>query len=227
MTFHILAIGQSNVANHCGSPSESAFGEVMYEGQIHQMKDPIFGGTGDLGSVWPRLANRLHDENLCERLRLTMAAQGNASIEEWAPGGAAFEIAAARLDAGDGDGVTHVIFQQGEKDTLLETAEQEYAERFLRLHEAISARIGVLPWIICQSSYRFGVTSAAVIAAQKHLAHAISAAVAGPYLDALGSDFRSDDTHFNDAGLDVFAESLSKILAQNTRYTQSILTKSQ
>ena len=109
--------------------------------------------------------------------------------------------------------VIQVVFQQGEKDTLLETTQADYVATFRRMYDAVVDRIGQTPWLLCQSSYRMGVVSPAVIAAQVELADTIPDISAGPNLDRLGSDFRRDDTHFNDAGLEAYAADLARLLS--------------
>jgi hypothetical protein len=212
---HILAIGQSNLANHCGTPAASDFGEVVHHGATSPLKDPIAGGTGDLGSVWPRVADELQRQQWPGSLRLTLAAKGGTSVQEWAPGGPCYEALTERFARGDGEGVTHVVWQQGEKDTLLETTAAAYTTDFLRMYDGITAVIGVVPWIICRTSYRFGVTSDAVVGAQSELASSLELAIAGPDLDSLGPAFRRDDTHFNDEGLSRFAAMLAQVIVQN------------
>lgn len=208
MQLHILAVGQSNLSNHCGSLQKSESGRAMLEGETHPLHDPIPGGTGTLGSVWPRFAEQLKAQIPDLDLQVTLTARGGTSIEEWAPGGPCFEALEARLEAGDATSVNLVVFQQGEKDTLLETSEADYSARFHKLHAAVTKRLGSLPWIICQSSYRFGVVSPAVVSAQKALASSLPNTYAGPDLDAFGEEFRRDNTHFNDLGLDIFAREL-------------------
>lgn len=209
---HVLALGQSNLANHCGTPAASDFGEVVHEGATHALRDPIPGGTGDLGSVWPRVADELRRHGSNVPLRLTLAAKGGTSVNEWAPGGPCYQALTERFARGDADGVTVVVWQQGEKDTLLETSEAAYTADFLRLYDGVTEVIGQVPWVICRTSYRFGVTSPGVVAAQTKLAANLAGAVAGPDLDSLGSEFRRDDTHFNDEGLARFAAMLAGMI---------------
>ena len=213
MSIHILAIGQSNIANHCGSIKHSEYGKVLFNGQLVPLEDPIPGGSGTSGSVWPRLAESLYNQGYQDKLRVTLTAQGGASIDDWAPGGIYFDILNQRSNCGDLNGVTHVVFQQGEKDTMLKTSKEKYISSFLSLHYSVIDLIGDLPWIICESSYRFGETSTEVTVAQEQLAHSLSRATLGPNLDLLGTEYRTDNTHFNDRGLVEFANALSiKIL---------------
>lgn len=204
----VLGIGQSNIANHCGSPGRSSLGEVVFGGDVHPMSDPVPGGTGDLGSVWPRVAAELDRRGWADSFRLTLAASGGTSVGEWGPDGSLYAALVERLAGEDGRGTTHVVFQQGEKDTLLGTSEADYTRDFMRLYDGLADVVGDARWIICRSSYRFGVTSPDVVAAQTRLAATVPGAVAGPYLDELGPALRRDDTHFNDEGLARFAELL-------------------
>lgn len=207
---HILAIGQSNLANHCGTPRESGPGEVLFAGRVMRLCDPVPGGTGQDGSVWTRVSPLLAGHLPARMLRLALVARGGTSVSEWAPGGACFDELEARLAAGDARNARMIVFQQGEKDTLLQTTAKDYEAHFRALHDALTARLGLLPWIICRASYRFGVTSASVIAAQDRLVATLPLAYAGPALDRFGRSFRRDDTHFNDEGLDAFAEELTR-----------------
>lgn len=209
---HILAIGQSNLANHCGTPATSDFGKVVHGGALHSMSDPIPGGSGNLGSVWPRVAEELRRRRSREPLKLTLAAKGGTSVSEWAPGGPCYEALTERFAMGDGEGVTTVVWQQGEKDTLLETSEADYTADFMRMYDGITVAIGQVPWVICRTSYRFGVTSPEVVAAQTKLAASLIGGVAGPDLDTLGGEFRRDDTHFNDEGLMRFGAMLAGLI---------------
>lgn len=217
MNLHILAVGQSNSANHCGSLDSCEFGDVVFEASLHAMKDPVPGGSGNLGSVWPRLARKIQQTGSFESMKLTLASQGGTSISEWAPGGTCFKMIEERHASGDLDGVTHVVFQQGEKDTLLQTTSEEYIRHFQAFYEAMSSLLGNCLWIICKSSYRMGVTSDAVTTAQKILADSLKDSIQGPDLDQLGAAFRRDDTHFNDSGLEVFASELFAVLCHLTR----------
>lgn len=56
-----------------------------------------------------------------------------------------------------------------------------------------------MPWMVSQTSYISGQTSAAVIAAQQAVVNGIDI-FAGPYTDQYGSAYRYDNTHFNLAG---------------------------
>lgn len=209
--FNLLGLGQSNIANHGGARREAPGASVRFDGAIVPLADPVPGGSGSDGSVWTRLAPLLSDggrNDVC----VTLAGQGGTSVAEWLPGGMLFSKLEQRISLGDTNNITHVIFQQGEKDTLLGTTTEVYEASFKTLFDAVNARIGEVPWIICRSSWRFGVVSEAVTSAQTRLAETLPGAIAGPDLDLLGTDYRRDNTHFNDRGLDAFADGLASCL---------------
>lgn len=211
---HVLAIGQSNLANHGAEAHQSAHGRCFDTGfDVRPLSDPIPGGTGKSGSIWPLVADRLRREAPEMEFGLTLRAQGGTSVEDWSPGGACHEILMETL-LGRGTSVplpTHVVWHQGERDTMLGTSSDEYRARFLLLHRAVQAFLSV-PWIICRASYRKGVTSDVVISAQERLIAEMPDAVAGPNTDLLGSTFRHDDTHLNHQGQAAFARNLAEVL---------------
>ena len=121
---------------------------MLFAGRVMRLCDPVPGGTGQDGSVWTRVSPLLA-EHLPERiLRLALVAQGGTSIAEWAPGGACFHELEARLATGDALNARMIVFQQGEKDTLLQTTAEDYETRFRALHDVLTARLGLLHRII-------------------------------------------------------------------------------
>lgn len=201
---HILVLGQSNVANHCGRPLSAARGRVWHEGSLVPLADPIPGGSGQKGSVWTRVAPRMGEDFI-----VSLRAQGGTGSDDWAEGGrchAALKSSLAALAACPHP-VHAVVFHQGERDTLLRTTQADYEQRIRTLFAMVSAAIRV-PWIICRASWRMGETSAAVIAAQNALIGSLPGALAGPDTDRFGDDLREDRTHFSDAGLEQFAAAL-------------------
>ncbi|MCB1356944.1 MAG: hypothetical protein KDK53_10760 [Maritimibacter sp.] len=206
---HILALGQSNVASHGRPKAASAVGRLHWNGDFLPLNDPLQGGTGRDGSVWTRVAPRLAEAGLSQDPVFTVLAQGGTAVADWAPGGKCFAILEAALPTllRCLVPVSHVVFHQGERDTLLGTDRAAYRDSFAALKARVDADLPV-PWILCRASYRFGVTSAEVRAAQVALAQDDPMVVSGPDTDQFGSDCRHDDTHFNALGLDRFAAAL-------------------
>ena len=210
---HILAIGQSNLASHGHPRSASPIGRLHWNGEFLPLSDPLKGGSGQGGSVWTRLAPRLSAEGLTADPLFTVLAQGGTSIVDWAPEGKCFralETALPRL-AECPVPVTHVVFHQGERDTLLGTGMSHYMECFSRLKSRLDAVLPVC-WLLCRASYRFGITSSEVRSAQSALMKDDPMIQEGPDTDQFGSGYRYDDTHFNAEGLDRFADALVEAL---------------
>lgn len=211
---HILVLGQSNVASHGKPKSQSAFGKVYHQGRFLALADPIPGGTGADGSVWTRVAPLLKERLPLSEFVVSVLAQGGTAVSDWSTGGKCFEAMRQALPqiANCPVPVTHVLYHQGERDTLLETDQTTYVAQFSKLHEEVSKTFDV-PWIVCRVSYRMGVTSADVIAAQDEIIGATPGFIAGPNTDQFGSDYRYDDTHFNERGLNAFAGLLADTFA--------------
>ncbi len=207
---HLLVLGQSNVANHGDGKSASHHGWVDGGANTQlTMADPIYGGTGQQGSIWPRVAEILHQKQ-GGTLGLTLHAVGGTSVEDWAPNGRLHQPLLDSLPQLGGR-VTHIVWHQGERDTLLGTSQADYAERLTALHSAVACILPV-PWIICRASYRADQTSDKMLAAQTAVLTKIPGCIAGPNTDTLGSEFRRDGTHFNAQGLDSFAAMMAQTL---------------
>lgn len=217
-TVHILALGQSNIANHGFPTMSSPFGGAMFRGERRPMADPIPGGSGEGGSVWPRLADRVAASGMAEDLLVTLRAVGGTSIGDWSEGGAQFDALMADLPeiATASPPVTHVLWHQGERDTLLGTSAETYEARLTALHAAVSRRLPDAVWIVCRASHRAGVRSDAVRAGQDAFIARAPRCVAGPITDQLGAAFRYDDTHFNAQGLLSFSQMLADALRAAT-----------
>lgn len=216
MQYHLLVLGQSNVANHgVGEAVVAKGGGVWYGGTMRPLEDPILGGTGKGVSIWPRVVNGLLDNGIVSDVVVSLRAVGGAGSDEWCAGGKHFH--ALMNDTSSISAcptpVTHVIFHQGERDTLLNTDQQTYVQRIGSLIEAVSGTWSGTTWIMCRASYRMGVTNAAVIAAQNDLIARHAHCRPGPETDAFGAEYRCDNTHFNTRGLDAFAEEMRVALS--------------
>lgn len=208
---HILVLGQSNVANHGQGRRRSTWGACWHDGVKLPLNDPIPGGTGQEGSVWTRLAPLLEHAGDIGDFSVTVLAEGGTSMADWAAGGRChrrLKEAVPQIQALD-EGITHLLFHQGERDTLLRTTSEAYFTDFLTLHELTSSLWPRCPMFVCMASHRMGVTSAAVRSAQKRIQREVPICIPGPDTDALGSELRRDDTHFNERGLEVFARQLA------------------
>ncbi len=211
---HILVLGQSNVANHGSGARQSNWGSCWCDGIRRRLADPLPGGTGEEGSVWTRLGPLLKGRGTISNFSVTVLARGGTSSADWAAGGKCYKrlLSAVPIVESSTEPVSHLLYHQGEKDTLLMTSSEAYFEQFLTLHEFISTTWPQLPFIVCTASHRDGVRSEAVRRAQNRIQTQLAGCQPGPDTDTLGSEFRRDDTHFNEAGLDAFARMLAATL---------------
>lgn len=214
---HLLVLGQSNVASHGDGRARSAVGSMVNPaGLMMPLADPVRGGSGQGGSIWPRVADRAVDAGLCDRLVVTVRAVSGASVESWARGGDNFTALKGEINriAAGSPPVDLVVWHQGERDTKDGTRTRPYVVRFKELHAMVGAALPGVEWLVCRASYRMGVTSKHVLRAQDQIAK-LSGIHAGPDTDTvLGPELRFDDTHLSAAGLDRFADEIVAALAR-------------
>ncbi|MEM8551965.1 MAG: TIGR00180 family glycosyltransferase [Pseudomonadota bacterium] len=214
-TLHIIAVGQSNIANHGVGRARSDFGAAMLGGERAPIADPIPGASGAEGSIWPRFADNMAARSDIADLILTNIAQGGTSADDWAPGGPHHERLTEALAAAAGrtNVLNVVVWHQGERDTLLGTSRATYAAALRDIRDTVRAMLPGAHIVICRASLRAAQTSRAVITAQTNVALAHEDCVLGPNTDVLGASYRRDGTHFNTEGLDAFADLLCDTIA--------------
>jgi len=208
---HLLVLGQSNVASHGQGRRASAWGTCWSDGKAYPLADPLPGGSGKEGSVWTRLAPLLERRGDLESFAVTVLAQGGTSMADWAVSGKCHArlLKAAPVIHAATEPVSHVLYHQGERDTLLKTGCDAYFDGFVSLHQTITKLWPGAPIIVCTASHRMGVRSEAVRLAQRRIQTELDGCIAGPDTDTLGSALRRDDTHFNEEGLAAFADLLA------------------
>lgn len=212
----VLAIGQSNIANYGAGREASAFGRVLYGNSYYKLADPVPGASGELGSVWPRFAEQLRTSGRVSELILCMAAKGGTSVADWATGPCRATVEARVADMkAMGQIPTHVIYHQGERDTHLDTGTASYLESFGQLYQRVCVVFPGVPWIVCRASYRFGIVSGHVRAAQNQIPELYANCRRGPDTDTFGPEYRRDNTHFNERGLTTFAGLLAEAVMQS------------
>jgi glycosyltransferase domain-containing protein len=215
-TLHVLAMGQSNIANHGLSPSKSTFGSVNVDGASVPLEDPIPGGSGTGGSIWPRVGEKIAIQRMFSAFQLSLVAKGGTSIAEWledAHSADGLKLTLARL-ANATPKVNCIVWHQGEKDNLLHTPPDEYFSSFSKFHNIVSQFLPGVTWIICRASFRMGKINHKIVAAQNRIVAEIPNCIAGPNTDVLGREYRVDDTHWNNEGLSVFADLLVERLSR-------------
>jgi hypothetical protein len=204
-----LVFGQSNAANHGAERGRAPDAvRVFHQGRFHPAHDPLPGASGEEGSVWSRLGRRLIESGAFERVTFVPLALGGAAVGDFAPGGTLHAQLLGVLGSARASGLvfTHLLWHQGERDTLLGTGAQSYRTAFLAMLAGIRAAGVEAPVYVSRATYRFAEMNAGVWAAQRDLANEEEGIFAGPDTDALGRAYRRDDVHFSGAGLEAFAD---------------------
>ena len=159
-----------------------------------------------------------------DRVILCPIAVGGTSMEDWAPGGAnhpRLVFALSRV-AREGLALDAMLWHQGESDSRRPERDGTwYEERFAAMLAAIrgigiEAPLFVARSTICGAGMPPG--SEAIRTAQKRLAETLPGVFPGPDTDALGPEFRHDDCHFNEAGLQRVAEMWFESLSADDRH---------
>ena len=212
-----LAFGQSNAANY-GEQAHTAQDHVynFYAGRIYRARDPLLGATGEKGSVWTRLGDRLIANGLYRNIIFVPIAVGASSIAQWAPGGALHDRLLDVISQVHASGLefTHLFWHQGEADSLvLHTSRETYKKLFAAMLGSIRETGVSAPIYVCVATRGQGVReNAEIAAAQKELVNGRDI-LAGPDTDRLVYAARYDGLHFSSEGLEQFADQWLAVLA--------------
>jgi len=202
-----IVFGQSNSANYGESRKRSKEGVYnFYKGKLYRADDPLLGATGDQGSVWTRLGDRIIEEKLYDEVIFIPIGIGSTSIARWTIGGDLHSriINAISEVTQNGLKVTHLLWHQGESD--IKTSKQEYKKMFMDMlydirSRGIKAPIYVSIATRCERSILNEIQEA-----QAELVDISSGIYPGPNTDGLGFCYRYDGCHFSDEGLEKYAE---------------------
>ena len=202
----LLAIGQSNVANHAAARVTTRHGGRVlgfFDGSCHIAASPLLGATSDGGEFLTMLADRLVDQGVYDRVVIVSSGIGGSPISRWQGGGDLNGMLMATLrGVAAAYRVTDVVWHQGESDFADATTSPAYAAAFASL-VATLRESGVDAPIYTSVSTRCGRPWRAenpVAAAQRSLAADERIQVAADTDALLGPDDRYDDCHFSESG---------------------------
>jgi hypothetical protein len=228
-TMVALLLGQSNAANHSDRRNVAGPAAVsLFDGKCYAAADPLPGGSGDGGSLWPPLADRLVKSGRFDRVVLVPAAINGAGIARWAPGGDLEPWLTATVASLAGRyRVTHVFWLQGETDLLLETSAAAYQQMFHALQGRLRALgVDAPVHLTVSSGYcgrpKMGVPAPPgnpVATAQRALIAAGRGVCGGPDTDALLAQpgDRHDGCHMSGQGADKLATAWAALLTGRAR----------
>ncbi len=218
----LFTFGQSNAANFgrgMYTPDADVVNFNFHDGNCYAADDPLLGPDGNTGSVWGRVGDKLIDRGTFDKVLVVPFAIGGTALSEWIPNGgrlhprverAAQEIASAGIVP------THVLWHQGEADVLSETTEEQYTAMFSQLVSSlrdygIDAPVFPAVATICNN-----LGSDAVRDAQRLLPELLPGVYPGANTDTLTHfQYRPDNCHFSEAGLEAHAELWAETLANH------------
>ena len=215
----VLAIGQSNAANHGVRPPETGTPIVLVAGgKCLMAADPLPGSTGIGASIWYRLPQYFSQLEPQRLLVLSVLGVDATSIEDWV---------AEKSPLGDRlvnqvksmralDLMPHlVLWQQGEAEARLGTTAAAYGDRLDKLARILAQAGANAPIVMARSTVCRSAPNAAVRAAVEAKAASNTRFRLGPDTDGLrGADLRRDGCHFSAQGLDRAAQLWAATIVQ-------------
>jgi hypothetical protein len=205
----IVIHGQSNAGNYGSSRYAARQAVDNFDpatGKCFAAVDPLLGASGAGGNFATRLGDILIQSGRYNRVILVPIAVSGASLSEL-----------ANEDAGRIDNVilklkaaglvpTHLLFQQGEKDAILTTTQDQYVSLLRQLVARFRAAGFDAPFYVSQSTKCDAYNPknrAAVRAAQQSATDGPLNIRRGPDTDTIGNEGRNphDGCHLNEAGM--------------------------
>lgn len=204
----ILALGQSNAANHGQSDELRPPIAVFHNGRCWLASDPLPGGTGGGASVWSHLAPRLSRLLGGRPILFSLLAIDATSSRDWAENPLLTQLVddklADLLNAGLGPDA--VLWQQGEADAKLGVSEEEYVDNVQHVLQGIISAFPLHSVFVAVSTRCGSGPNKNIQSAQLRLPNLTEGVIPGPNLDLIGQEDRIRDCHFNSAGLNSAAE---------------------
>src|SRR5258708_7367723 len=137
----VLAIGQSNIANHSERRVTSSHrSEVVnfFGGKCYRAASPLLGATGEEGEFLTLLGDRLVDGGVYRSVVIVSSAIGASSIAMWRKGGVLNALLLHVLNGlPPGYRITQVLWLQGETD-YADVSLEDYTAAFRSLLDTLA-----------------------------------------------------------------------------------------
>lgn len=207
----VLALGQSNAANH-GTLFKSADAPVamLVGSDCVLTNDPLPGGTGTGSSIWRHVPALLSKELAGRKVLLSVLAVDATTIDDWTRPGS--KLAIRLIDQIHGlqqRGLKPdvVLWQQGEADARINTSSTKYQQGLIKLAALLGEAGTQAPVMLARSTVCRTPPHAAIRFAIEHTVAGKPRFVLGPDTDLLLDEaYRSDGCHLNELGLKLAAE---------------------
>lgn len=221
----IFTFGQSNSANHGWgnyTPKHKVYN--YFEGKLYPSADPLIGATGNGGSVWNRLADKLIEDGCTGQVTIIPIGVGGVEISAWAKGGPLHNRLIETVEQLKEQHITPdcILWHQGESDNISNTSEENYIRMFETIREVFRSRGINSPIGVAVASYHPYCVNEnegndpAIRNAQKKLAKKYDDIFEGPDTDKLNKAFqRGDGVHFSEKGQETHAAGWLKAIKKN------------
>jgi hypothetical protein len=221
----IVTGGQSNGANALGDPlpADAKAQAFMVEGgKCWQLRDPVLGTTGAMGSLWTGLGLALY-KSTGRPVVFINGAVGGVQLGDWLDDRSGYRQRLAARIAGArtaGLNADFVLWVQGETDAAVGLPPATFVAQLQALIARFDADGSIgknVPWVIYRSTHCLERRNNGpeIDRAVTAFAATSDRIILGPNGSALGNDKRRDGCHFNGKGRDALtAEVLPLLLAR-------------
>ncbi len=217
----LLAIGQSNIANHAQMLVRSEFpGAVVgfYHGRCMPAASPLLGGSGTGGEWLTMLGDELIRSGRYDTVVIALASVGGQPIHRFADEDLREMLNGATAVLTARYRVTHVLWQQGESDFRDDTSAWDYTNDFKKITSRLR-RLGVsAPVFVSVSTFCLPYRADwspdnSVARAQRALVDEKDGIWPGVNTDAFNpATTRLDKCHFSAQGQSLLATAQAKVI---------------
>jgi hypothetical protein len=218
----ILALGQSNIANHASIRVNTRHPRAVlsyFDGKCYVAGSPLLGASGDGGEFLTLLADRLIDDDVYRSVIVVPAGIGGMAIALWRRNGQLNDMLLRTLKGlPPGYKVTQVLWQQGESDFLLTTPPADYVASFRSLVDVLVEN-GVDAPLYISISTKCGPWTAnnPIAVAQRSLIDSRRVFLGVDSDGLLGPQDRFDDCHLSESGQRKTAAAYAEAIKRSRR----------
>ena len=218
----LLAIGQSNSANHAEKLIITKFPSKVlnyFDGKCYIAGSPLLGATGSEGEFLTMLADKLIENKTYDKVIIISSGIGGTPISRWQKDGDLNEMLLDTLTKLSQDfNVTDIIWHQGESDYINSTSSKVYISSFQSLQASL-ANIGIVAPYFISVSTKCGLSPKwtwdnPTATGQRLLADNKKIFIAANTDHLLGKqDRKSDACHFSYSGQEITANAYATEIA--------------